>query len=125
MILDTNAVSALAMEDAGIIKVLAPSERHHLPVIVIGEYDFGLAGLRRGRELQKWLELLVSENIVLSVELETATHYASLRTELKRAGTPIPANDLWIAALAREHGLPIVSRDTHFDRVRGIERLAW
>jgi tRNA(fMet)-specific endonuclease VapC len=125
MILDTNAVSALAMEDAGIIKVLAASERHHLPVIVIGEYGFGLAGLRRGRELQKWLELLVSENIVLSVEHETATHYARLRTELQRAGTPIPANDLWIAALAREHGLPIVSRDAHFDRVRGIQRLGW
>jgi len=48
-----------------------------------------------------------------------------LRIELKRAGTPLPANDLWIAALAREHGLPIVSRDAHFDRVRGIQRLAW
>jgi predicted nucleic acid-binding protein len=125
MILDTNAVSALALEDAGIIKVLAASERHHLPVIVIGEYGFGLAGLRRGRELQKWLELLVSENIILSVELATATHYARLRTELQRAGTPIPANDLWIAALAREHGLPIVSRDAHFDHVRGIQRLGW
>ena len=125
MILDTSAVSALAMGDAGILKVLAASERHHLPVIVIGEYDFGLAGLRRGRELQKWLALLVSESIILSVELATATHYASLRTELRRAGTPIPANDFWIAALAREHGLLIVSRDAHFDRVRGIQRLAW
>jgi len=74
MILDTNAVSALAMGDDGIIPVLAASERHHLPVIVIGEYGFGLAGLRRGRELQKWLALLVSESIILPVELATATH---------------------------------------------------
>ncbi len=125
MILDTNAVSALAMGDAGIIQALAGRERHHLPVIVIGEYNFGLTGLRRSRELQKWLALLVSENIVLAVELATAAHYARLRAELRRAGTPIPANDIWIAALAREHGLPIVSRDAHFDHVRGIERLTW
>ncbi len=125
MILDTNAVSALAMEDAGVIEALEGSDRHHLPVIVVGEYRFGLAGLRRGLELQKWFELLVAESIILFVELETAVHYAKVRAELKRAGTPIPANDIWLAALAREHGLPIVSRDTHFDRVRGIKRVGW
>ncbi len=125
MILDTNAVSALATEDAALVKLLASSERHHLPVIVIGEYGFGLAGSRRGKELQKWLALLVSESIVLPVELETADHYARLRKELKEAGTPIPSNDIWIAALARQYSLPVVSRDTHFDHVRTIQRLTW
>ena len=125
MILDTNAVSALAMEDAGLVSLLASRDRHHLPVIVIGEYDFGLAGSRRGRELRQWLALLVSESIVLPVELETAHHYALLRNELKKAGTPVPSNDIWIAALALQHGEPIVSRDTHFDCIASIQRIAW
>jgi tRNA(fMet)-specific endonuclease VapC len=45
--------------------------------------------------------------------------------ELKRAGTPIPTNDLWIAALCRQHDLPLLSRDRHFDRVPGLRRIAW
>ena len=59
------------------------------------------------------------------MDLETADHYARLRNELKQAGMPIPSNDIWIAALACQYGLPVVSRDTHFDRVRGIRRLDW
>jgi tRNA(fMet)-specific endonuclease VapC len=52
-------------------------------------------------------------------------YYAAIRSELKASGSPIPSNDAWIAALAQEHRMPIVSRDTHFDRVRNIERLGW
>ena len=125
MILDTNAVSALATEDTAIVQLLTTSERHHLPVIVIGEYRFGLEGSRHGNELRNWLEVLVSESIVLPVELETATHYALLRRELKEAGTPIPSNDIWIAALALQYDEPIVSRDTHFDQISSIRRIAW
>jgi predicted nucleic acid-binding protein len=56
---------------------------------------------------------------------QTCVYYAAIRTELKASGSPIPANDAWIAALARQHRMPIVSRDVHFDRVRGAERLGW
>jgi tRNA(fMet)-specific endonuclease VapC len=48
-----------------------------------------------------------------------------VRVELKSAGTPIPSNDVWIAALCRQHRLPLLSRDRHFDGVPGIRRLAW
>lgn len=54
------------------------------------------------------------------VDRETAYCYAEIRRELKGAGQPIPSNDLWIAALAREYGLPVVSRDSHFRAVRGL-----
>lgn len=50
---------------------------------------------------------------------------AQVRCELRQAGTPIPANDPWIAALSRQHGLPILSQDAHFDLVKGIQRLRW
>jgi tRNA(fMet)-specific endonuclease VapC len=125
MILDTNAVSALSFEDADLADRLGASECHHLPVIVIGEYEFGLAGSKRNKELRAWFHLLVSESIVLAVDRETATHYGTICAALKRTGQPIPSNDLWIAALALQHGLPVVSRDDHFDRVSGLRRLEW
>jgi predicted nucleic acid-binding protein len=52
-------------------------------------------------------------------------HYAEVRDELKRSGRPIPGNDLWIAALARQHALPLLSRARHFDFVPGLKRVAW
>ena len=125
MILDTNAVSALSFEDTGLIAVLGKSLRHHLPVIVIGEYEHGLGGSKRHKELAAWFGLLISESLVLTVDRETAAHYAAICTALKRSGTPIPSNDLWIAALAVQHGLPVVSRDGHFDVVRGVRRVGW
>ena len=123
MILDTNAVSALSFEDADLVTVLGKRLRHHLPVIVIGEYEFGLAGSKRYKELKAWFALLVSESLVLTVDRETATHYGAICAALKRSGTPIPSNDLWIAALALQHGFPVVSRDQHFDVVRGVQRV--
>jgi predicted nucleic acid-binding protein len=59
------------------------------------------------------------------VDEGTAEHYAEIRVELKRSGRPIPVNDLWIAALARQHALPLLSRDQHFEFVRGLERIGW
>jgi tRNA(fMet)-specific endonuclease VapC len=65
------------------------------------------------------------DSVVLDVTEQTTHHYAAVRLELKQAGKPIPVNDLWIAALCREHGLPLLSRDRHFDVVAGIRRLDW
>lgn len=62
---------------------------------------------------------------VLDAGIETARHYAAIRLELKIAGTPIPANDLWIAALSRQYAMPVLSRDTHFDLVAGLRRRTW
>jgi tRNA(fMet)-specific endonuclease VapC len=57
--------------------------------------------------------------------MATLPHYASVRSELRQAATPIPANDCWIAALVRQHGMPLLSRDQHFDLVDDIRRLEW
>jgi predicted nucleic acid-binding protein len=62
---------------------------------------------------------------VLLVDEVTAERYADIRAELKRAGRPIPGNDLWIAALARQHKTPLLSRDAHFDFVPGLKRIGW
>ena len=125
MILDTNAVSALSFEDVKLAGILAMSPHHHLPVIVIGECEFGLAGTKRNKELKAWFNLLVSESIVLAVDRETASQYGAVHAALKRGGKPVPSNDVWIAALAIQHSLPIVSREEHFDRIPGVRRHAW
>jgi tRNA(fMet)-specific endonuclease VapC len=59
------------------------------------------------------------------VDDPTSGTYAEIRDELKRAGRPIPTNDLWIAALARQHELPLISRDRDFDSVRGLKHVGW
>jgi predicted nucleic acid-binding protein len=125
VILDTNAVSALLAGDPALGEILEPKPVHHLPVIVIGEYRYGVARSKHRRRLERLLELLVRESIVLLVDEETTRHYATVRENLRRAGSPIPENDVWIAALARQHGEPIVSRDQHFDLVDASLRVGW
>ena len=125
MILDTNAVSALLEGDPALGKLLASQERHELPVIVIGEYRYGLARSRLRRRLSPLFDRLIRESTVLTVGIATADAYASVRQALRAKGTPIPENDVWFSALAIEHGLDIVSRDDDFDRVAGIQRWPW
>jgi len=125
MILDTNAVSALFAGESSLAEVLAPIDRPHLPVVVIGEYLYGLRRSKHRLELQALLERLVEDSTVLQVDERTASIYAEVRHELREKGRPIPENDVWIAALARQHDVPVVSRDRHFDHVDGLLRIDW
>ncbi|HEV8658148.1 MAG TPA: PIN domain-containing protein [Thermoanaerobaculia bacterium] len=84
-------------------------------MIVIGEYRYGVARLKHRRRLEGLLDLLIRESIVLLVDEDTTRHYAATREKLRRAGSPIPENDVWIAAFAEQHEELIVSRDRHFD----------
>lgn len=125
MILDTNALSAFFDDESLVVQRLEGADAIHLPVVVLGEYRFGLLGSRRRRERELTLAELVRLAVVLAITESTTRHYAEIRHELKRAATPIPANDAWIAALAREHGLPVMSSDAHFDAVPGVRRIGW
>jgi predicted nucleic acid-binding protein len=125
VILDTNALSALLDKEAALLEAIRDSRELALPVIVLGEFRFGISVSRRRDEYLAWLRRDLPLFRVLPVVEETSVYYATIRSELKAGGSPIPANDAWIAALARQHRMPIVSRDTHFDKVKNIERLGW
>jgi tRNA(fMet)-specific endonuclease VapC len=125
MILDTNAVSAIADDDPAAVRPFRDAPSIELPAIVLGEYRFGIAQSRSRKEYEKWLEQLIVATRVLPVDQETTSAYAQIRLELKKAGKPIPSNDLWIAALARQHRLPLMSQDAHFDAVPGLKRIGW
>jgi predicted nucleic acid-binding protein len=125
MILDTNAVSALAGKDAHLIELLSKSTHLAVTLVSLGEYEFGVLASSKKAALQKWLEAFLLRADVLAPNRQTLPHYAAIRHQLNAAGTPIPANDVWIAALARQHKLPIVSRNAHFDKVKSINHLTW
>lgn len=125
MILDTNAVSAILAADPMISAVLGDSSNHHLPVIVIAEYQFGIRGSRYQRPLALGFQRLEAKLEILVCDRPTAIEYADICHTLKQIGRPIPHNDLWIAALARQHDLEIASQDQHFDHVPGVKRLGW
>lgn len=124
MILDTNALSAWFDGDEALLDAMGPALLT-LPVIVVGEYHYGVMGSSQRQEREDWLDRVVAAVQVLPVTLATADAYALLRRELHSKGRPIPHNDLWIAALALQHDLPILSRDKHFDVVDGVRRLSW
>jgi len=125
MILDTNAVSALLGGAQDLVQVLGNARPYHIPLPVIGEYRFGLLAMGMRKRYESLFRRLEAESEVLCPDRETADWYAAIRHDLKKRGRPIPEGDLWIAALARQHELKIVSRDEHFDWVKKLRRIGW
>lgn len=125
LILDTNALSAAAEAASGVITIMGRARQVAVPVVVLGEFRFGIAQSRYRARYRRWLDGLIADCTILDLTEQTAEHYASIGVELRQAGRPIPTNDLWIAALCRQHDLPLLSRDRHFDAVSGIQRLSW
>ena len=125
MILDTNALKAFVDGDMALGDILRKQPKAAIPVIVLGEFRCGIAGSRHKAAHEQWLASHLAHFDVLSVTADTAIAYAAVRVALKRLGQPIPANDAWVAALAFEHRLPVLSRDTLFDAVPQLQRVSW
>jgi tRNA(fMet)-specific endonuclease VapC len=125
VILDTNALSAWAEGDRSIEPVLRSAAEVVIPVIVLGEFDYGIRQSRHYQRYADWLDASLDAVEIALIDREVAHAYGAVRLELKQAGTPIPINDTWIAALARHRRLPVVSRDGHFDVVVGVRRVSW
>ena len=125
MILDTNGLSAVAEGEAALEPILRRAAQLAIPVVVLGEYRYGISQSRHRLHYERWLAEYLPGFRILDVDEFTTLSYCAVRIELKRAGTPIPSNDVWIAALCRQHSLPVISRDRHFDAVSGITRIEW
>ena len=125
MIVDTNALSAAADDDPAVIAILTRADQMAIPVIVLGEYRYGIAQSRHRVTYENWLASLLRDCAVLDINEPTTQHYAEIILNLRHKGNPLPTNDLWIAALCRQHSLPLLSRDRHFDQVAGLKRIDW
>jgi tRNA(fMet)-specific endonuclease VapC len=122
LLLDTNRLSDALAQDGDVLAVLEAAEVIYVPVVTLGEIRSGFKRGRRALENEKRLSWFLSQDGVstLGVEPAVSHHYAEIHRALRAKGTPIPTNDLWIAAMAVEHGLVLYTRDAHFENVPGL-----
>ena len=125
MILDTNALSAFVDGERAVGARLSHETRVAIPVIVLGEFRYGIHGSRHRGAYEQWLADHLRDFEILTVREATTVAYVHVRVALKKLGRPIPANDVWIAALALQYGDAILSRDEHFDVVPDLDRQGW
>ncbi len=127
MLTDTNVVIAAFREEAGVLEKLRdiPSEQIFVPVVVLGELHYGARKSARTEENLRRLEAFTENSNVLPCDATTARVYGSVRDALRRKGRPIPDNDIWISAVALQHDLVLVSRDSHFEHVEGLRLDRW
>ena len=125
LILDTNALSAFADGDEKLLRVIEHESELALPAVVLGEYLYGIQQSRLRASYETWIKANLPFFDLLPIVRETAERYAEIRRELKTAGTPIPTNDLWIAALALHHQMRLVTRDGHFRVIRRLQVVVW
>jgi len=122
IILDSNAYTRLLAGDEKGLDVVASTETVFMSIFVLGELHAGFLGGSKERENRDVLKrfLLKPSVKILNATLETAEVFGSIKNTLRRAGTPLPINDVWIAAHGVETGSTIVTYDTHFKQVPGL-----
>ena len=114
--LDTNSYTDFCRGKPQVVESLETAASILLPLIVIAELRAGFAVGSRGSDNERILQqFLIQPGVeVLSPDEETTFHYGAVYRQLRSQGTPIPTNDMWIAALVQQHGLVLMHRDSHF-----------
>ena len=124
-LLDTNVVIALFVGDLMVQEKVRNAEYIVAAPPVIGELCFGAQKSNWVTENLHKIDIFVQQSIVFPCDLETAQWYGIIKDELRRKGRPIPDNDIWIAAIALQHELILVTRDSHFDAVESLQTEHW
>ena len=122
LLLDTNAYSNLLRGDKKVLTQLSRADLVYVSIFVVGELIAGFKGGNKEKENNHLLDRFLQKQEVELLEgsKETARIFAKLKYELKKAGTPLPVNDIWIAAHAIETGSVLITYDRHFQRIKGI-----
>nr|WP_211204545.1 type II toxin-antitoxin system VapC family toxin [Ammonifex degensii] len=123
--LDTNIVIALFKGDASVRRNLAKAEKVFIPAIVLGELYYGAYKSGQAERNLSRIEEFVGNIAVLACNAGTAREYGVIKNQLRAKGRPIPENDIWIAAVARQQGLVLVTRDDHFGEVEDLKLEKW
>ena len=123
--LDTNRYTDLCRGETSVVKMVESAEEVWLPFIVVGELRAGFAvGTQGPRNEAVLRRFLMKPGVaILYADEQTTHHYANVYRQLRKQGTPIPTNDMWIAALALQHSLVLFARDAHFDALAQITRI--
>lgn len=123
-LLDTNILIAFFKQDPKVLKEIS-RKSIYVPSVVIGELWYGSAKSLKKESNQKQISSLVEEVTILPITTETAKHYGTVKNELKQKGTPIPENDIWISAVAKEYDMTLITRDGHFAHIESIKISKW
>lgn len=122
--LDTSAYSHFKRGHADAVDAIRSARDVAVPAVVLGElragFRLGAKAARNEAELRSFLASPVVR--VLDVDDDASSAYADIVVELKRAGTPLPTNDIWIAALAAREGATVLTFDEHFERIRRVAK---
>jgi tRNA(fMet)-specific endonuclease VapC len=121
LVADTSAVISLFRGHDKARQSFNAANEVWLPVTALAELYCGLRKCSQPEKERQRVEALRSRVKVVGNDEETARHYAEIFTDLEAKGTPIPSNDVWIAALAMRHGLRLLAKDAHFRRVDGLD----
>ena len=119
-LLDTNIIIALFADEATVKSQLGMTSEVFVPSIAMGELCFGARKSARVVENLSRLDHFASHSVVLGCDTDTARHYGDVKNKLRLKGHPIPENDIWIAAIALQHDLTLLTRDTHFAEIEGL-----
>ncbi|MDY7014834.1 MAG: type II toxin-antitoxin system VapC family toxin [Cyanobacteriota bacterium] len=124
-LLDTNIIIALFAEDAAVENKLVRASEVLIPSIVIGELCYGARKSERTQANLARIDELIADNTVLGCDTETARRYGEVKNQLRLKGRPLPENDIWIAALALQYNLILVTRAAHFQEVDNLQTVMW
>ena len=122
VLLDTNVVIDLLAGDPEVLELLSEMDELLLPSQVVGELYYGAENSERKEQHLEGIEAFLSKCRIVPTDERVAKEYGRVKRELKEKGTPIPENDVWIAATSRTWGLPLLTGDAHF---RGLELELW
>lgn len=124
-LLDTNIIIALFGEDYHIHERMANASEVFIPSIAVGELYFGAYKSQKIEENITRIDEFVLNNTVLTCNAATAKLYGNIKKRLKGKGKPLPENDIWIAAIAQQYDLLLVTRDTHFQIIENLKIESW
>jgi tRNA(fMet)-specific endonuclease VapC len=124
-LLDTNIIIALFADDEAVKNNLGQADEVFVPSIAVGEMCFGAQKSERARENLARIDEFASNSVVLGCDTETTRRYGQVKYALRTKGHPIPENDVWIAAIALQHSLTLITRDEHLSKVEGLRVAAW
>ena len=121
LLVDTNVVIALFAGEPAAVERLEQRPELFLCVPVLGELRYGALASSRVEENLARLDLFSRRVLLLACDSGTVVQYATIRYALRKKGTPIPENDVWIAAIAQQYRLTLLSRDSHFRKIEGLD----
>ena len=124
-LLDTNIIIGVFTGDMAIAEKIRNGNNLFLASPTVGELHYGAQKSNRVPENLHRINTFVEEHIFLPCDLETAQWYGIIKERLQRKGRPIPNNDIWIAAIALQYDLILVTRDSHFDEIESLQTEYW